>query len=79
MRMTADTQSESAGYEIRPIRNEEKPLLEDFLYEALFVPEGAEPFPRSILQDPHLKIYTEAFGEQAGDYCHAARDARHGV
>ena len=73
MRMTDDTQPGSAGYEIRPIRNEEKPLLEDFLYEALFVPEGAEPFPRSILQDPHLKIYTEAFGEQAGDYCLVAQ------
>ena len=29
-------------YEIRPMASEEHPLLEDFLYEAIFIPEGFE-------------------------------------
>ena len=28
------------GYEVRNIRRDEWPLLEDFLYEAIYVPEG---------------------------------------
>lgn len=41
-------------YEIREIKKEEYPLLRDFLYEAIFVPEGMEPPPRSILDTPQL-------------------------
>ena len=28
------------NYQIRPIRKEEIPILGDFLYEAIFIPEG---------------------------------------
>ena len=33
---------------IREIRAEEIPLLDDFLYEAIFIPEGVPAPPRSI-------------------------------
>ena len=39
-------------YLIRPLREDEVPLLEDFLYEAIFVPEGFQgQVPRSIIGD----------------------------
>ena len=35
---------------IREIRPEEIPLLNDFLYEAIFIPEGVPAPPRSIIE-----------------------------
>lgn len=56
-------------HRIRPIRPEEYPLLEDFLYDAIFVPEGETPPDRSIIQQPELQIYIEHFGERPDDRC----------
>ncbi len=39
-----------------------KKLLQDFLYEAIYVPEGVEPPAREIIYQPELKIYYENFG-----------------
>ena len=33
---------------IREIRKQEYPLLKDFLYEAIFIPEGAEAPPKPL-------------------------------
>ena len=30
-------------YSVRPMREKEYHLLRDFLYEAIFIPEGVEP------------------------------------
>ena len=49
-------------YKIRKMTEEEYPLLEDFLYESLFVPQGKPPFPRSILQTPEMQMYIADFG-----------------
>ena len=57
------------GYTIRPLQTAELPVLEDFLYEAIFLPEGVEPPPRSILDDPALQVYIEDFGKQPDDVC----------
>ena len=54
-------------YTIREIKETEYPLLEDFLYEAIFVPEGVEPPPRSILDTPELQVYVSGFGAQEHD------------
>ena len=54
-------------YTIREIRTSEYPLLEDFLYEAIFIPDGAEPPPRSILASPELRVYVDRFGERKDD------------
>ncbi|MBR3629937.1 MAG: GNAT family N-acetyltransferase [Oscillospiraceae bacterium] len=57
------------NYQIRPMRQTEYPLLDDFLYEAIFIPEGVEPPPRDILQDEALQIYVRNFGSHPGDAC----------
>ena len=59
-------------YIIRPMRKEEYPLLKDFLYMALYVPEGCQPKPRSILSIPELKLYYEDFGSSPDDISFAA-------
>lgn len=54
---------------IRPAEPSEYKLLEDFLYEAIFIPEGAVPPERSIIHQPELQVYIENFGEKSGDRC----------
>lgn len=38
---------------IRPMQPSEYPLLQEFLYEAIFIPEGLEPLPREIIFHPN--------------------------
>ena len=57
------------NYTIREIKTSEYPLLDDFLYEAIYIPKGAAPPPRSILTAPELQIYTRRFGESDDDKC----------
>ncbi len=54
-------------YAIRPMKPEEYDLLQDFLYEALYVPEGHVPHPRSILSTPELRLYYDNFGSDKDD------------
>lgn len=54
-------------YEIYEIKETEYPLLTDFLYEAIFVPEGVKPPPRSIINAPELQVYVRNFGTQEHD------------
>ena len=55
------------NYTIRGIKETEYPLLEDFLYEAIFIPEGVEPPPKSIVNDPELQVYISGFGSEPHD------------
>ncbi len=55
--------------EIRPLKKDETALLKDFLYEAIFIPEGVEPPPRDIVEKPELRVYTDNFGSRRGDNC----------
>ncbi len=57
------------NYRIRKIKENEQSLLEDFLYEAIFIPEGVMQPDRSIIEHPDLKIYVRNFG--AYDHDHA--------
>lgn len=59
---------------IRTLREDETELLKDFLYEAIFIPEGVSPPPKSIIEQPELKLYYEGFGNGEADYCLAAED-----
>ncbi|ATA77263.1 Uncharacterized N-acetyltransferase [Capnocytophaga canimorsus] len=52
---------------IRPMNPSEYSLLQDFLYEAIFLPEGVTPPPRDIVFHPELRIYFADFGSQKGD------------
>lgn len=54
--------------EIRPLKQEEIPLLEEFLYQAIFIPPGLEPLSRSILKEPDLEMYIKDFGKQPDDW-----------
>lgn len=55
------------NYTIRELRGTEYPLLKEFLYEAIFVPEGMGPPPRAILDGPELQVYISGFGTQPDD------------
>ena len=55
------------NYTIRELQGTEYPLLKEFLYEAIFVPEGMGPPPRSILDGPELQVYISGFGTQPDD------------
>ncbi|MEW6210944.1 MAG: GNAT family N-acetyltransferase [Acidobacteriota bacterium] len=48
---------------IRPLTPEDQSFLWEMLYEALYVPEGGEPFPRSIVNLPEISRYAEGWGK----------------
>lgn len=54
---------------IRPIIYSEYIFLDDFLYDAIFIPEGVTPPEKSIIQQPELQKYIADFGKDKGDYC----------
>lgn len=55
------------NYRIREISEKEYGLLEDFLYEVIFVPEGMPAPPRSIIAQPELQVYLTDFGKEKDD------------
>lgn len=59
---------EKMDFKIREIRKSEYPVLSDFLYEAIFVPEGMDKPPKSIIKQPELQVYIAEFGK-ADDWC----------
>ena len=56
-------------YIIREMRMDERPLLNDFLYEAIYIPDGVAPPPRSIILNDDLQVYVRDFGMQPDDRC----------
>ena len=58
----------------RMLRADETELLKGFLYEAIFIPEGAEPPDRSIICRPELAPYYEDFGNGKADHCIVAEE-----
>ena len=57
---------------IREMRGEERGLLEEYLYQAIFVPEGEMPPERDILNRPELRVYVDGFGAGKADRCMVA-------
>ena len=55
------------GFIIREMKKEEYFLLSDFLYEAIYIPEGTEPPPRSVVSLPELQEYIVDFGTRRQD------------
>ena len=53
---------------IREMQKQEYPLLDNFLYEAIFVPEGIESPPKTIITSPELQVYVAHFGESKDDW-----------
>lgn len=54
-------------YKIRIISKGEASLIKDFLYEAIFVPEGVPAPPKSIINQPELQVYIADFGKKKDD------------
>ncbi len=54
-------------YIIREMRKEEHCLLSNFLYEAIYIPDGVEPPPKSIINSPELQEYIFEFGKRKHD------------
>ena len=59
---------------LRKIEKNEIELLRDFLYEAIFIPEGVDPPPRDIIDQPELRLYYEGFGSDKADNAIVAED-----
>lgn len=59
-------------YNIRPMNYNETALLDDFLYEAIFIPEGVQAPPRDIIYQPELQVYVADFGTRGDDICFLA-------
>lgn len=57
---------------VREMKTEEYPLLDDFLYEAIYIPEGGELPPRAVIEEPELQVYVEGFGSGEDDKAVAA-------
>ena len=57
---------------IRKIQKQEYPLLDNFLYEAIFIPEGTKAPPKEIIKEPELQVYVADFGKKKDDSCYVA-------
>lgn len=55
--------------QIRKIHPDEYGLLREFLYQAIYLPEGVVPPPRSVVDLPDLQVYIAGFGTHSGDDC----------
>ena len=71
-RLDPDHPEKLAKCRVRRFKDEEYPLLNDFLYDAIYIPDGAELPPRDIINSPELKVYTLHFGKLKGDVAFAA-------
>ncbi len=52
------------NYTIREIKSYEYKVLEDFLYEAIYIPEGMDFPQRTIIEQPELQLYISEFGKK---------------
>ncbi len=62
-----NTADYSCNYHIREMKTEEYTCLEEFLYQAIYVPEDSIPPNRTIIQAPELQVYVKNFGTQKHD------------
>ena len=54
------------------MKDDEYELLNDFLYEAIYIPKGVQTPPKSIIHSPELQVYVSDFGKKQDDICFAA-------
>lgn len=57
------------NYQIRAMKPSEYPLLDDFLYQAIFQRDETNLAPKSIIKEPALQVYIQDFGTMKDDYC----------
>jgi ribosomal protein S18 acetylase RimI-like enzyme len=51
---------------------EEKEILKDLLYEAIYQEDACNPLPREVINNPEILIYIDEWG-RADDYCLLAK------
>jgi ubiquinone/menaquinone biosynthesis C-methylase UbiE/ribosomal protein S18 acetylase RimI-like enzyme len=52
------------NFKIREIQPQEYSILEDFLYNAIFLPPDSDPVSREIIFEPEIYIYIKEFGNK---------------
>jgi len=52
---------------IHELQKSEYVCLNEFLYQAIFIPKGEKLPPRSIINEPEIFVYIKDFGTQSGD------------
>ena len=66
--VSAKRKGKVTKYRIREIHKSEYLTLSDFLYEAIYIPEGMAKPPKSIIEQPELQVYISDFGK-IDDWC----------
>jgi len=51
-------------FKIREIKPTEYQVLKNFLYEAIYIPEGVDAPTKSIIEKPDLQVYTKIFADK---------------
>lgn len=59
------------NYEIREMKLDEKIILKDLLYEAIFQPDENNLLPKDVIEQPELSMYIDDFGKK-DDCCFVA-------
>ncbi len=54
--------NKSFTFRVRKVKKTDEPILREMLYQALYVPPGEAPFPRSVIHKPEIKRYVEDWG-----------------
>jgi ribosomal protein S18 acetylase RimI-like enzyme len=52
---------------VRELRESDYACLPEFLYQAIYIPEGVEAPPRSVINEPEIFVYIKDFGTRPGD------------
>jgi len=54
---------------IRGIRPSEFPLIEDFMYEAIYHPDPSHPYPKAVIYYSQVRVYWDNWGNGTDDHC----------
>lgn len=55
------------NFKMRRLESDDLSFLREMIYESAFVPEGKNPFPRTILDNPSVSKFWVGWGGQLGD------------
>ena len=61
------------NYLIRKLKQDESKVLDTFLYEAIFIPEGVSAPSKDIVNQPDLQVYVKDFGKNKENLCLVAQ------
>lgn len=59
---------------IREMKKQEYPLLEEFLYQAIFQKDPMNLIPREEIYKPQIQVYIKDFGDLPDDHCICAEE-----